>query len=430
MSSIHFFIGKLRLPSILLLFLSSSFSATTYGQDQSTPRTTVDAETLRSMMQRITQLEAEIRELKAAKNTPSVSTQGNSQTVSSSQDTKPDSKDEAQSDVFHPESLSAPIGFHWQGYGDVNFVQSDQHQNNGIFLGDFNLLLTSRLSDNLSFLGEMVMQTDATQMFQIMPERALLLYSPNDYFHLSLGRYHTRIGYYNNAYHHGAAYLMPTVERPLLFAFSDQGGVLPIHKIGASLTGRIPSGALGLNYVAELGYGPSNMDMSNTNATMTVADAHDGRAFNLGFFARPTFWKPVQFGFNFYHSDRIPMGIPTFGENIFAAHFVYQTFGFEFLNEAAMIRHSADMMGTFNTTGFYSEVSHRWGLWRPYFQYQFLNTPQMDPIFMMTGRQNGPSAGIRYDIAESASIKLQFDHLDRRVMPSINTVTLQTAFTF
>jgi hypothetical protein len=421
---------KLRLPFFLLLFFSSFFCANAYGQDQSASQTKLDAETLRSAMQRITQLEAEVRELKAAKNTPPASTEGISQTASKSGDTHPDSQDVSQSPEFHKESLDTQSGFHWQGYGDVNFMQSDQHQNNGIFLGNFNLLLTSKLSDKMSFLGEMVMQTDAKQMFQIMPERALLLYSPNEYFHLSLGRYHTRIGYYNNAYHHGAAYLMPTVDRPLLFAFADQGGVLPIHKIGASLTGRIPSGALGLNYVAELGYGPSNMDMANPNAMMTVTDAHNGRAFNVGFFAKPTPWQPVRFGFNFYHSDRIPMAMPTFSENIFAAHFVYQTFGFEFLNEAAMIRHSANMMGTFNTTGFYSEISRRWGLWRPYFRYQLLNAPQMEPIFMMTGRQNGPSAGIRYDVAESASFKLQFDHLDRRMMPSINTVTLQTAFTF
>jgi hypothetical protein len=382
------------------------------------------------MMQRIAELEAEVRELKAAKNTPPASTEGISQTAPKSGATHPDSQDVSQSTEFHKESLDTPSGFHWQGYGDLNFMQSDQHQNNGIFLGDFNLLLTSRLSDKASFLGEMVMQTDANQMFQIMPERALLLYSPNEYFHLSLGRYHMRIGYYNNAYHHGAAYLMPTVDRPLLVAFADQGGVLPIHKNGASLTGRIPSGALGLNYVAELGYGPSNMDMSNSNAMMTVTDAHNGRAYNLGFFAKPTPWQPVRFGFNFYHSDRIPMGMPTFSENIFATHFIYQTFGFQFLNEAAMIRHSADMMGTFNTTGFYSEISRRWGLWRPYFRYQLLNAPQTEPIFTMTGRQNGPSAGIRYDVAESVSFKLQFDHLDRRAMSSINTVTLQTAFTF
>jgi hypothetical protein len=312
-------------------------------------------------------------------------------------------------------------------------LQAGKSLSNGFQLGIFNLLMSSRLSDNVGFLGELVMDVDSNGMFRVEPERALLSYTPNDYFHANLGRYHTGIGYYNNAYHHGAAFLQTATGRPLLFAFDDQGGVLPIHKIGLSLTGRIPSGALGLSYIAEVGFGPSShmgMGMSGSNQMMTVTDDNNGRAFNLGFIARPLPWHPVQFGFDAYHADRTPMGMPSFSENIYAGHFLYLAPSFEFLNEAALIRHSSAMMGTFNTLGFYSQLSRKWHAWRPFVRYNYLNAPQMEPIFTTTGRQNGPSGGLRYEVNESVALKLQFDHLDRRGLSAVNVATMQTSFVF
>ncbi len=77
------------------------------------------------------------------------------------------------------------------------------------------------------------------------------------------------------------------------------GGNIKHH--GLSLTGRIPSGSLGLNYIAEVGYGPSShmgMDMSGSNPTMTVTDDHHGRAFAVGLIAKSLRWHPVQLGFD------------------------------------------------------------------------------------------------------------------------------------
>jgi hypothetical protein len=54
----------------------------------------------------------------------------------------------------------------------------------------------------------------------------------------------------------------------------------------------------------------------------------------------------------------------------------------------------------------------------------------MEPLFMNTGRQNGPAGGLRYDVNESVALKLQFDHLDRRALSAINMVTMQTSFVF
>ncbi len=416
---------------VILLVLLLAMTPGAEAQSQPASETDqVDAATVRSMLKRITELEAEVKDLKAAKTEQAA---GNSAVTKPVQPQDVSPAPSPDITVSNPQILEAQRGMQFRGFGDVDLQGGNSGQSNGFQLGIFNLLMTSRLSENVGFLGELVMDVSSTGMFQIEPERVLLAYRPNDYFHASLGRYHTGIGYYNNAYHHGAAFLQTATGRPLLFAFDDQGGVLPIHKIGLSLTGRIPSGPLGLNYIAEVGYGPSShmgMDMSSSNPMMTVTDDHNGRAFNLGFIARPLPWHPAQFGFDVYHADRTPMGMPSFSENIYAGHFLYQAPSFEFLNEAALIRHSSSMMGTFNTLGFYSQLSRKCHAWRPFVRYNYLNAPEMEPIFTTTGRQSGPAGGLRYDVNESVALKLQFDHLDRRAMSAVNIVTMQTSFVF
>jgi len=419
------------LALVILLFLLPAFNTVAEAQAQPSSETDqVDVVTVRSILKRIAELEAEVKDLKAAKTEQADGDKAVTRPVQQ-QDVPAGASSEVTASNL--QILEARRGMQFRGFGDVDLQAGNSGQSNGFQLGIFNLLMTSRLSENVGFLGELVMDVSSTGMFRVEPERALLAYRPNDYFHASLGRYHTGIGYYNNAYHHGAAFLQTATGRPLLFAFDDQGGVLPIHKIGLSLTGRIPSGPLGLNYIAEVGYGPSShmsMDMSGSNQMMTVTDDHNGRAFNLGFIARPLPWHPVQFGLDVYHADRTPLGMPSFSENIYAGHFLYLAPSFEFLNEAALIRHSSAMMGTFNTLGFYSQLSRKWHAWRPFVRYNYLNAPEMEPIFTTTGRQSGPAGGLRYDVNESVALKLQFDHLDRRAMGAVNIVTMQTSFVF
>jgi hypothetical protein len=82
----------------------------------------------------------------------------------------------------------------------------------------------------------------------------LLQFRQSDYLTASIGRMHTWVGYYNTAFNKGE-FLETTTDRPFIYAFDDEGGVLPMQDVGVNLTGKIPSGKLGLNYVFELGNG-------------------------------------------------------------------------------------------------------------------------------------------------------------------------------
>ena len=124
--------------------------------------------------------------------------------------------------------------------------------------GEFDLFMTSKLSDHLSFLAEVVLGPDATNEFGLDIERYQLTYKANRYFSASAGRFHTSIGYYNTAYHHGNWF--STAEgRPIMYLFEDSGGILPVHMVGLSFTGAVPNTEkLGLHWVAEVGNGLSS----------------------------------------------------------------------------------------------------------------------------------------------------------------------------
>jgi hypothetical protein len=51
--------------------------------------------------------------------------------------------------------------------------------------------------------------------------------------------------------HHGT-WFQTTIDRPHIFEFEDSERPLPIHSIGIAAMGKIPSGSLGLHWLAEV----------------------------------------------------------------------------------------------------------------------------------------------------------------------------------
>jgi len=169
-------------------------------------------------------------------------------------------------------------------------------------------------------------------------QRLLLTYSFGDFLNVGVGRFHSAIGYYNTAYHH-STWLQTTTGRPFLFQFEDQGGILPIHNVGATASGRIPSGALGLHYVAEVGNGRSSRSPLN-EPVQNVLDENNRKSVNFAVFARPDAVRGLQAGFSIYRDLLAPQNSPRIGETIFAAHAVYVGLNLEWLNEALVLRHA------------------------------------------------------------------------------------------
>jgi hypothetical protein len=318
----------------------------------------------------------------------------------------------------------------FRGFADVSYHTDDQKGTFGSFsLGQFNLFITSKVSDKLSVLAEAVVEAGQDNGVGIDLERLLFRWASTDYLNISVGRYHTAIGWYNTAYHH-SSWMQTAIGRPFLFEFEDKGGILPIHNVGVSVSGRIPSGELGLRYVLEVGNGRASRSRQ-AEAVQNVVDENAGKSVNLALMARPERLPGFQGGLSVYYDTLTPDGAPKIAQTIVAAHAVYQTADVEWLNEAVFVRNAPEGSDrVLHTTGFYTQVSRKFGGWRPYVRYQYVNVPDDDLMFPEVGLQHGPSVGLRYDVGEFVALKFQYDRTERRRLSGYNTFATQLSFTF
>lgn len=420
-----------RSARVLLFIVIIALSQANAVLQQVSPEPTaaVSSEDMKVLLQRLQDLEGQVTTLKAqvnklaeksgnppesAVNAPPVPDQGTLQTMSMP--------------GYPGENRSSPR-LQLRGYGDVGWNTSDlKASTNSFALGQFNLFITSRLTDKASVLSETVIEADqSTNEFSVDLERLELLYAVSDHLNFQFGRFHTSIGYYNTAYHH-SAFMQTALGRPFLFAFEDGGGILPVHSVGMSATGTVSS-KLGLHYIAEIGNGRN--PRTNVNPVQNVGDDNNGKAFNLGFFARPALMPGLQFGFSNYHDHVTPPGNANVTENVLAAHVIYQNTRFEFLNEAVLLRHT--MQGATiaaNIPAFYSQASRTFGYYRPYFRYEYLNVPVRDPLYSNVGLLHGPKVGLRYELNDFTAFKIEYGRTMRRGLGPVNSLGTQLAFEF
>ena len=388
---------------------------------------------IRFLTEKIDRLEKRLAEVEAkqAAGVPNEGKPGSAvtsdpQTVVTTETTLP-----TTSTVSHEHTMEIPQGpmLRIRGFSDFSYRVSNQSgETNSFTLGAFDLFISSQISEKFSMLSEVNFEFGDDNEMALDLERMLLTYAANDHFKLSFGRYHTGIGYYNTAFHHGTWFQTAT-GRPFLFLFEDEGGVLPVHNVGLNLTGSIPSGKLGLNYVAEIGNGRPARRPQNTSV-QNVVDENNGKAINFGLWVRPEWVSGLQVGMSLYHDNLIADTPQRIQEYIPAMHVVYTTPKFKWLNEGVVIRHQLDGGRTFNTPGFYTQISRQWGVYRPYIRYQYINASPLEPLLFDTGLQQGPSVGLRYDWSEYAAFKIQYDRALRRGLQDANQLGMQMAFTF
>ncbi len=399
-----------------------------------------DKETVRVLLQRIDRLEARVTQLESEK-APSPAPAQATTTPAPPATAQAEPETEQQSGEHTERMDMSKTLLRIRGFGDVTFHGDDHKGDTTAFsLGQLNLFLSSDISEKFKFLSEIVFEGGPDNIygvtegqknsFAVDVERYVLQYSQNDYFNLSLGRYHTSIGYYNTAYHH-STWLQTATGRPFLFEFEDRGGILPIHLVGVSASGMIPSGRVGLHYVAEVGNGRASRSPLQDEPVQNEIDDQNHKAYNLAIFARPDKIPGLQIGFSAYRDLLTPATAPKIAETILDSYVVLTRPNFEWLNEVLLVRHAPDgLPRVFNTPGFYTQISRRFGAYRPYFRYQYVNGSDSEPVFPDIGLRHGPSFGVRYDASESVALKLQYDYTAMRRQPATNALGLQVGFTF
>jgi hypothetical protein len=264
-------------------------------------------------------------------------------------------------------------------------------------------------------------------------ERFQLTYRPNQYFQISGGRFHSAIGYYNTAYHHGLWFATAT-GRPFMDYFEDAGGVLPVHEVGITTTGRVPGlNKLNLHWVAEIGNGSSEFGSANYgDGVQNFASDRNKKDANLAFYVRPERFPGLQAGGSYMWGSIVPAATGIhMNQNVASAYVVYVSGKWESLNEAVLLRHQFPHGGrSYNSPMGYTQISRAFGIYRPYFRFQEVNIPNNDPASPYVGRYEGPSAGIRIDFFSYAALKLQYNRVYLRNQPEQNGFETQMAFTF
>jgi hypothetical protein len=153
---------------------------------------------LRQLVARVESLEAEVRQLRAAKK---AQTSEHPAAAKSELASIMDSMPATESDSMNPELATAQETYpnlKIRGFGDVDYHWADRGADKNAFrLGQVDLFLTSQLAEDLSVMDENVIEADEDNHFGFEIERLMLQWTPRDYFNVAVGRYHTAIGYYN-----------------------------------------------------------------------------------------------------------------------------------------------------------------------------------------------------------------------------------------
>jgi hypothetical protein len=297
---------------------------------------------------------------------------------------------------------------------------------NSFTLGQFDLFVTASLNDRVSVLAEIVMEASGANTRVVTDlERLQLTFRFNDHVQLSTGRYHTGIGFYNVAFHHGSYFEIP-IGRPRVFDFEDEGGVLPVHEVGISVRGTVPNTGSALRYLAEIGNGRTWVSDEDAEGR----DRNRSKSTNVGLSLRPERWRGVEVGTSFYRDAIFATPSSEVALRIAAAYAVYRTTNTEAMAEWLTLSHTIAGTPTFRNHGGYAQVSRAWRQVRPYYRFDRLAISPSTPFIGDRGSFQANVIGLRFDPAMWIGLKAQYERSNEAGVRGIDAVRTQLVFVF
>ena len=312
------------------------------------------------------------------------------------------------------------------GSGSVTSTNNTNNFTNG----GIDLFITSKIARKFNFLSETLMDYDRKGNTFVEVERALVRYEYADWLNVTMGRGHTSFGYWNQRFHH-ANWLATTTDRPILYRFEDQGGILPLHYAGLEFSGNLNLGIGELTYSGNVANGRGRI----FNEVQMVKDDNASKQVNFMFTLEPSAIKGFGFGANILH-DVIPGDPNVVGrgheieEVIGGVHAFYLDDKIELIAEYQMIQHDSDV-SKFHSGG-YLQSAYTFRKLKPYYRFDFLDIKAGDLFFAGVAgvedtRQH--TVGIRFDVFPFASLKVEFRRADADTFRSTATAA-QMSFAF
>lgn len=349
-----------------------------------------------------------------------------------------------------------------KGFADVQYraSQTDQEddtrsRSNSFAMGQFDLFMTAAIADHISFMAETVIEVNEENGIAIDLERLLINYDLSPSLRLSAGRYHSTIGYWNDAFHHGE-WLSTSIGRPQVVEFEDGHGLLPSHNVGLQAKGdHDVAGILKLDGTLEIGNGRGKVP----DPPQLQNDANQAKCVNLQLGISPyALLSGLRIGGGVY-LDRIPDNTPTIDaafpdhgemrEIILTGFAVYRQGPWDLLAEYYRIIHTTTDDGTpglANGTQAVSnagivQLGYRLGTWTPYVRGDVAQVSELDRYYDSTDQTATLGIGLRWDACSWNAIKIQVQHTritaGQAANPASsaqdateNAVLLQTAVSF
>lgn len=136
-------------------------------------------------------------------------------------------------------TMMAPVyAFQFGAMGDARYTSSDDSAVADSFaIGGLDLFAREEIDARTEAFIEVVYENEG-EAFVLDLERMYVKRSVTDTVRVGAGRFHSPLGYWNNAFHHGVI-MQDTVTRPSFLEFEDgDGAILPTHVIGLSVEGK------------------------------------------------------------------------------------------------------------------------------------------------------------------------------------------------
>ena len=332
----------------------------------------------------------------------------------------------AQGDNAHGGDAADAQQYHFLGFGDIGYLSRDGTDEDGFVIGQVVAHLVASMGESFSVFGEFSATARDTE-YATEVERLIVKYDFSDRFKLSAGRYHTPIGYWNSAFHHGA-WLQTSVSRPEMVRFGSE--IVPIHFVGVLLEGNLPSGDLGLNYKAGFGNGRH----ANIARAGDAGDINGDKAWMLQLGARPRKYQAFDIGVGVYNDEiALPLTADV-EETTVSAYAAWSREQPEVILEYLHSKHEAVGGGASGTTdGWYAQFA--WRLsgkqrdWKPYARLEKTEIDASDPL--LGGRGLDYDAGIvgaRWDFNPFAALKAEYRREEFGNAGRENNFRLQLSF--
>jgi hypothetical protein len=330
-------------------------------------------------------------------------------------------------------------------YGDVDYVVQRQTDgtsvvNNSFMSPRLELFLTAT-QDRLAFLAETMFEVGDNNEFGVDIERVEVAYIFADWFRVRAGRFHTAIGYYNDAYHHGR-YFQTTVDRPEMVRFEDEGGLIPAHSVGLHADGRVEIGRLGsIRYDVDLANGRGQKPDEVTNLT----DPNNGKMVNARLRLEPSVPDGLIIGGNVLVDSIDALTVasdptsPTvfIREMMLGAHVAYLENNIHLIAEYLRVSHAFAGLTGITQAGFV-EAGYTLGAFVPYARGELVRFPApglLDPFYGQNllgarGSFRSAIAGLRFTASDYIALKLEGGYTKLDAGGSISTGAVQCAFAF